>query len=107
VYSIDYAVGTGAAQSSVTSIPSGAIVLSAEVKVTTPYSTGATISVGQTGSVSLLQGTGDNMPTVVGEYLAEQRTSWGGSSLPVLTTVSGAPAAGAGTVTVLYSNANP
>jgi hypothetical protein len=102
-YVIDYAIGTGASQSSVTSIPSGAIVLRSMINITTPYSGGSAISVGQTGSTSLLQGTADNYPTVADGYDAPQRTAWGGSSLPVLTTITGAPSAGVGTVTVEYS----
>jgi hypothetical protein len=104
-YTIDFAIGTGASQSSVTSIPAGAIVLRAEVKITTPYSGGATIAVGQTGTTTLLQATGDNTPTIVNEYDADQRTGWGASALPVLVTVGGAPSAGVGTVTVMYASA--
>jgi hypothetical protein len=103
VYSIDFAVGTGAAQSSATSIPANAIVFWCDLVVTTAYSAGTTISIGQTGSVSLLQATTDNTATALGEYFAPQRTPWGSSSLPVLATVSGGPSVGAGTVTVLYA----
>ncbi len=104
-YTIDFAIGTTASQSSVTNIPSGAIVLSCMVNITTPYSAGTTIAVGQTGTTGLLMGTGDNVATVVDTYLAPQRTSWGGSNLPVLVTVGGSPSAGVGTVTVQYSSA--
>ena len=102
-YVIDMAIGTGASQSSVTSIPAGAIVLRADVTITTPYSGGATIAVGQTGTTNLLQGTADNFPQTDDEYLADQRTAWGASALPVLVTVGGAPSAGAGFVTVVYA----
>jgi len=77
-------------------------VLRCQVKITTPYSNG-TIEVGQTGTPALLQATADNVSTVANEYDAPQRTSWGGASLPVLTTITGAPSAGAGFVTVEYA----
>ena len=96
-------ITTSASQSSTTSIPAGAIVTRADVTITTPYSVGGTISVGRTGSTSLLQATGDNDPQVISEYEANQRTAWGGSPLPVLVTVGGAPGAGAGFVTVQYA----
>lgn len=106
VYAIDFVIGTSASQSSVTSIPANAVVLRTDVTITTPYSGGATIAVGQTGTTTLLQGTADNYPQTVDEYQNLARVPWGGSSLPVLVTVGGSPAAGAGVVTVNYSLAN-
>jgi hypothetical protein len=106
VLEIDMAVGTGASQSSATSIPANAVISSCELKVTTPFSGGTTISVGQTGSASLLMATGDNTATVANEYQADQRTDWGGSSLPVLVTVAGSPSAGAARLNVQYSLPN-
>jgi len=103
VQCIDFSIGTAGSQSSVTTIPAGAIVLRCEVKITVAYSAGATIAVGQTGTTNLLQTTSDNFPTVVDEYDAPQRTDWGGSALAVLVTIAGSPSAGAGKVTVLYS----
>jgi hypothetical protein len=103
MYVIDFAIGTGASQSSVNSIPASAVVYRADVTITTAYSAGTTISVGQTGSTSAFIGTGDNTPTVVDEYTALQRTTSNASALPVLVTVGGTPSAGAGTVTVTYA----
>ncbi|MFI5296516.1 MAG: hypothetical protein ACHREM_00340 [Polyangiales bacterium] len=103
---IRFAVGTGAAQTSVTSIPANAVVSSSFFTVTTPFSPGTTISVGQTGSVSLLQATTDIFPGVVDSYSAPQDTAWGAAALPVLVTITGAPAAGAGFITVVYSLPN-
>lgn len=91
------------AQDSASSIPANAIVLRAELNVTTPYSPGATISIGQNGSPTLLEATTDNLPQTAGIYQVPQETSWGGSALPVRATIAGAPAAGAGFVTVEYS----
>jgi hypothetical protein len=106
IYCIDFAIGTGASQSSVTSIPTNAIILRCDVTITTAYSAGTTIAVGQTGTTNLLQATGDNFPTVIDGYTALQRTAWGGSALPVLVTVGGTPSAGVGAVTVEYTLPN-
>ncbi len=103
VLSIRIAIGTGASQSSVTSIPSGAYVLDCMLQVDTPYSPGTTIAIGQTGTPALLQATTDNSPTVAGAYEAPQNTAWGGAPLPVLVTIAGAPGAGAGSVVVQYT----
>lgn len=103
---IDFALATAATTSSTTQIPANAIVLSCELKVTTPYTAGATVSIGQTGSLSLLQATSDNSPTLANEYLAPQRTGWGASATAVVATIGGAPSAGAATVTVTYSSPN-
>lgn len=102
-YTIDFAIGTGASQTSVSSIPANAVVLRTSVTITTPYSGGATIAVGQTGTASLLQATGDNVPQTSDEYQSASRVAWGGSALPVLVTVGGSPGAGVGVVTVTYS----
>jgi hypothetical protein len=105
VYCIDFALALATA-SSVTSIPANAIILRSEIKITTAYSAGATIAVGQTGTTGLLQSTGDNYPQVINEYDAPQRTGWGSSSLPVLATVAGSPTVGAASVTVQYTMPN-
>lgn len=102
VYTIDFAITTGASQSSATSIPASAVIFECDVNITTPYSGGATISVGQTGSASLFQATADNTPQTNDLYQSMQRTASFGA-LPVLVTVAGAPGAGAGTVTVRYA----
>jgi hypothetical protein len=100
---IQYAVTNAASQDSATKIPANATVRSAMLDVTTPYSGGATVSIGQAGSLTLLQLTTDNLATVAGQYEVNQRTPWGASALVVRTTVAGAPAAGAGFVTVEYT----
>lgn len=100
---IRLAITNAASQSSAKTIPANAIIVEAELDITTPYSGGATISVGQTGSTSLAMGTGDNLATTAGIYSVEQDTSWGGSALAVLVTVAGSPAAGAGFAIVKYT----
>jgi hypothetical protein len=98
-------VTTGLATvSSVTSIPANAVVTRIVTSITTAYSAGTTISVGQTGTVSLLQATGDIVPQTVDSYGSSLPVAWGGSALPVLITIAGSPTAGAGTVLVQYTS---
>lgn len=99
---IRFATTNAASQSSASTIPANAIIVDTKFDVTTPYSAGATVSIGQTGSTSLLQATTDNLATVAGIYETPQDVAWGASALAVLVTVAGAPAAGAGFVTVQY-----
>jgi hypothetical protein len=78
------------------------------IEITTPYSAGATITLGQTGSTSLLLGTTDVDPVSAivsgngNEMEADEEVAWGSTSLPLLTTVGGAPAAGAGFAAAEY-----
>lgn len=88
--------------SSATSLPLGAIVESAKLDITTPYSGGATISLGQAGSVSEFMAVGDNNPQAAGLYIDEQDTA-AASLNPLLVTIAGGPAAGAGFAIVKYT----
>jgi len=97
------AVGTAASQSSTNNIPANAIIENIMLDVTTPFSGGATISVGQTGSTALLMATTDNFPQTAGQYYIAEDTSWGASALQLLVTVGGAPAAGVAAVRVEFS----
>ena len=106
VSTIDFAIGTAATTTSATLLSTGAIVLRADVTITTPYSPGATIEVGQAGSLNLFQDTPDNVPTVADFYSAPQRTA-AVTATSVVATIGGAPAAGAGFVTVQYAVPNP
>jgi hypothetical protein len=106
VSTIDFAIGTAATTTSATLLSTGAIVLRADVTITTPYSPGATIEVGQAGSLNLFQDTPDNVPTVADFYSAPQRTA-AVTATGVVATIGGAPAAGAGFVTVQYAVPNP
>lgn len=87
--------------SSTALIPAGAIVMSARLNIVTPYSAGTTISIGQAGSVSEFMATTDNNPGAAAVWINEQDTA-AASANPVLVTISGAPAAGAGFVVVTY-----
>jgi hypothetical protein len=100
VLEIRFTLGTATA-SSATSIPIGSIIITAQLDVTTPYTAGATISIGQTGSVSEFMAVGDNNPQATGLYETPQDTA-AASTNPVLATVAGAPAAGAAQVIVRY-----
>lgn len=100
---IRFAVTNAASQSSANAIPANAFIFDCKLIVSTPYSAGATIAIGQTGTTALLQATTDNLPQTAGTYDVEGDTAWGASALAVLVTIAGAPAAGAGTVAVLYA----
>lgn len=93
---------------SATVIPGGAIVTRAAITYDVAYTADTTITVGQTGSASLLMGTADSQPdrAIVGTSNtddAPQTTAWGASALPVLVTIAGGPVAGSGHVLVEYS----
>ncbi len=99
-------ITNAASQSSTTQIPANAVVQDTKVEIVTPFSAGATITVGQTGSAALLEAAGDNLATVAGLYEVSQDVPWGAVALAVLVTVVGAPAAGAGFVVVQYAVAD-
>lgn len=99
-------ITTAASQSSTSTIPANAVISRCLANITTPFSAGATLSVGQTGSTALLLATTDVTATLANLYDAPQDTAWGASALAVLVTVGGAPAAGAGFVSVYYAVPN-
>jgi hypothetical protein len=107
---IRFAITNAASQSSATSVPAGAVVVRAmldmvSTDLTTPvaFSGGSTIAIGRTGSANLLAAPGDFDATTSGNvYDALDPVAWGGSPLPVLITIAGAPAAGAGTIVIEY-----
>jgi hypothetical protein len=108
VQEIRFAIGTGASQASATSIPASAYVTECTVEITTPYSGGTTISVGQTGgSATLFQLTTDNLATANGLYTVNQDTLTAGAPATVSVTIAGAPAAGVGVVIVKFSETLP
>ena len=101
VQEIRFAIGTMATQASAFVIPVNAIVIDAEIKVTTPYSLGATIEVGLLGTPNLLMDTPDIVATSIGLYAEHQDTVWPGPA-KVLVTVGGAPVAGAAVCIVRF-----
>lgn len=100
------AIGTGATQTSVTVIPANAVVVKTTVTVVTPYSGGATIDVGYSGSLSALSASAsnDNIPTAAGDYNNAAPVVWAGTPQAVVVTVGGSPGAGAGFVLVEWAN---
>lgn len=105
VQEIRFAIGTGAAQNSVTSVPANAIMISAELDITTPYSGGATITIGNAGTPALLQATTDNNPQAAGIYQVMQDTTYTGGPATILVTIAGGPVAGVGACIVRYVQA--
>ncbi len=87
--------------SSTTSIPAGAIVLRAFLDVTTPYSGGTTIELGTAANASLFMTTAQNTPTSANLYDKPQDTV-NTTADPLLVTIAGGPAAGAGFACVEY-----
>jgi len=105
---IRYTINNSATQDSTSQIPANARVVSTKLVISTPYSGGATISIGQPGNLTLLQATTDNQPqaTAGDIFEVEGDIAWGGSAAVVRTTVGGAPAAGSGAVFVVFSVPN-
>jgi hypothetical protein len=99
-------ITNAASQSSASQIPANAYVVDARLSITTPYSGGATISLGYSGSTTAFMLTTDNLATVAGIYQVEQDTSVGGSPVALLVTVGGSPAAGAGAAIIQYTVPN-
>jgi hypothetical protein len=87
-------------------IPANARIISAKVEITTPYDSGTTITVGTVASPTAFQVATDNNPQAADAYEVEQDTSIGGSDAEVRVAITNTPAAGAGIVTVLYTNPN-
>ena len=87
---------------SATSPPASAIVSRATLNVTTPYSAGTTIAIGDDGgTVDLYMATGENDAEAANLYSKTQETT--GVAVAIQATITGAPAAGAGFVSVWYS----
>lgn len=105
-YMIRLPITNAASQSSATQMPANAVVYDAKLSVTTPYSGGATIKLGITGTTNMFMDTTDNTATVAGLTQTMQDTPIGVSAAALLVTVAGAPAAGVGVATVLYSVPN-
>lgn len=88
---------------SVATIPINAQVVMALIDVTTPYSPGATIAIGNSTTPNLLMTTAQNLATEAETYRVWINTDWGATpSLPVKATIAGSPGAGVGIVRVWY-----
>lgn len=107
IQEIRFAIST-ASTASATQLPASCQVTEATVEITTPYSGGTTISVGQTsGSATLFQLTTDNLATAAGLYQVMQDTGASATPATVSVTIAGAPSAGAGFVIVKFSETLP
>jgi hypothetical protein len=105
---IRYVIDNSATQDSTLAIPANNRIVFCSVEVTTSYSGGATISVGNTATADLFMGTTQNNPQAAPGNIYEvgQDTGQGGSATVVRTTVAAAPAAGAGVVVVRFCSPN-
>lgn len=99
---IRFSIDNSASQDSVSQIPANNIVTESRVIIVTPYSAGATIDVGDTGTADKYHDQLDVDPQTAGTYIVPQSTDQGGSASVVRKTVGGAPAAGAGFIEIDY-----
>lgn len=99
---IRYNITTSSA-SSVTVIPAGAVPLYTLVQITTAYTAGTTMKIGETaGTLDLLMATTDIDPTILGTYeVTNINVNWGAAAT-ARATITGAPVAGAATVEIWY-----
>jgi len=95
-----------AQQDSTNQIPANARIDSVSLEITTAYSGGGTIQIGNTTTANLIMDTTDNVPQNTNKkwVLDELDVDWGASASVVRVTVGGTPAAGAGVVIVKWSN---
>lgn len=104
VNTIAYIVGTGATTDSTRLLPADGYIISASIKIITPYSAGGTIAIGQSGSTSLFQATTDNNPQgTAGDVYEVVNWIQAASAAAIRTTVGGSPAAGQCWVIVRYT----
>lgn len=103
VSTIRFALDNSASQASTATLPANARVWEILLSVTTPYSAGATITIGHTGSATAFHATTDNDAETAGDYLVKGDIVAHTSASTVQVAVAGTPVAGAGTCTVLYS----
>lgn len=99
---IRYAITNAATQDSTKEIDAGSVVHKCMIIISTPYSGGSDVEVGDTATVDKFLGDNQVNAQVAGAYTVIQDTAQASASV-VRTTVTGAPAAGAGFVIVWYS----
>jgi len=106
IRTVEFALDNSASQDSTFSIPANANILECRLEITTPYSGGAGIKVGNTTDDDLIMAENDNSPQAAHDYVVRQNTEWGGSASVVRATVTGSPAAGAGNLLVKFTTPN-
>lgn len=99
---IKFNVATTTVASSAT-VPANATASGLKVQVTTPYSAGAQLAIGRTGSSSLLLVGGAidivNCPAgTIYDLSSTTLAAWGASALSVIATITGAPSVGSLTI---------
>lgn len=102
---IRFAIDNTASQDSTFSVPANARIFETILQVTTEYSAGTTISIGDATTADKFMGTGQNKPQKVDFYSVEQDTDKGTAGV-VRVAIAGAPAAGAGVVVVKFAQPN-
>lgn len=102
VHSIRFPITNAASQPSSTLLPAGSIVVDARCLITTPFSSGASIQVGQTGVLNAFMKTTDITAKTAGLYAVRLDAAAASPDAAVLVTVGGSPAAGAGVVSIQY-----
>lgn len=95
---------TTATVSSVTSIPNGSDILRAYVHVLSAYSGGATLTIGRTGSATLISdGTDINLQqTGTYDLPGACGVAWGAAAV-VLATIAGSPSTGSAKIYIVYN----
>ena len=97
---VEFLVGT-ATTSSVSSIPAGSRILRRRLIITTPYSTGATITLDDAGALTILAAT-QNTPQAANEYQRSDLLIWPGAAAVRALVAGIPPGSGAGLVLVEY-----
>jgi hypothetical protein len=100
--SITMPLTNAAIQDSIDKIPASAIVTYIILTIAVPFSAGATLEVGQVGSLDAFMTTSENIPQVANQYAIPQSSQCGNLDAVVRASVGGAPAAGSGSITVQY-----
>lgn len=100
-----FSIDNTPSQQSTNQIPAGSVVHKCTVVITTPFSAGATIDVGDGTTDDVFQGDAQVDPQTAGRYVVFQDTEVG-SAVNVVKTVGNTPAAGAGFIVVEHSKPN-
>lgn len=100
--SVVVTVGTAATADSTNNVPSGSIVHRAELKITTVYPVGATISLGSPTSAAKYMATDENKPQKDDHFIVDQMQDISASEV-LRATIGNSPASGAGKAIVVFS----
>lgn len=103
---IKMTLNNAASQSSASQIPANATILRTIVLVTTPFSAGATLTLGRSGQATLLRSATDSVLQTAASYRNDEPKSWGASATTVLATIGNAPSVGAAEVYITFSVPN-